>query len=112
MLLESSVARVLLNVAADPECSCAHDCLATGHEKTRYPPRTSVVFCLLYLVAIQHFISDLCTAYCVACDIRRAHGRGARSSETTATTGVRVPLEASIARVPLGAAAAADDDAA
>ena len=39
MLLEQSVARVQLSVAA-AECSCARDCLATRHENTLYPPRT------------------------------------------------------------------------
>ena len=51
-------------------------------------------------------ISDICTTYCVACDISRAHGRAVRSSKTKAT-GVRVLLDTSVARVPLGAATAA-----
>ena len=34
---------------------------------------------------------------------RAHHARGIRSSKTTATAGVRVLLESSIARVPLGA---------
>ena len=45
VLLESSVARVLLSVAAAAaaaaaECSCARDRMATRHENTLYPPRT------------------------------------------------------------------------
>ena len=40
VLLQSSVARVLLSVAAAAECSCARDCLATRHENTLYPRRT------------------------------------------------------------------------
>ena len=58
MLLESSVARVHLNVVAAiaaaaaaasaaafaaAECSCARDCLAKRHENTPYPPRTYLV---------------------------------------------------------------------
>ena len=45
VLLESSVARVLLSVAAAAatECSCARDCLATRNESTLYPPRTYLV---------------------------------------------------------------------
>ena len=52
------------------------------------------------------YLSDLRITYCVACD-SRAHARAVRSGTTTATTGVRVLPEASVARVPLGAAAAA-----
>ena len=45
MLLESSVSRVLLSVAAAvtaaaAECSCARDCSATRHDNKLYPPRT------------------------------------------------------------------------
>ena len=47
VLLESSVARVLLSVvAAAAECSCARDSMATTHDNTLYPPRIylAVVF--------------------------------------------------------------------
>ena len=44
VLLESSVARVLLSVVASAaECSCARGRLATTHENTLYPPRTHQV---------------------------------------------------------------------
>ena len=43
VLLETSVARALLSVAAADECSCARDCLATRREKRLYPSRTYLV---------------------------------------------------------------------
>ena len=44
MLLESSVAGVLLSVAAAlAECSCARECLATRHENALYPPGAYLV---------------------------------------------------------------------
>ena len=63
----------------------------------------------MYLDAVHRYFSDLRIPYCVACDIinSRARARAVRSGTTTATTGVRVLPEASVARVPLGAAAAA-----
>ena len=40
VLLESSVARVLLSVAAAAECLCARDCLATRHDNTLHHVHT------------------------------------------------------------------------
>ena len=59
----------------------------------------------MYLGAIHLYLSDLRITYCVACD-SRAHVREVSSGATIAMTGVRVLPEASVARVPPGAAAA------
>ena len=42
VLLESSVARVLLRNVAAAECSCVRNCLATRDENTLYSPRTYI----------------------------------------------------------------------
>ena len=86
VLLESSVARVLLSVAtaaaAAPaaECSCARVCFTTRHENTLYPPRTS------YLVAFLRISVRFIICRIFVQDCRAHHAQAVRSSKTTATT--------------------------
>ena len=67
MLLESSVVRVLLSVAAAAdECSCARDCLATRHENTLYPPGR--IFLTVVSWCDLSFICRIFVSRSVACN--------------------------------------------
>ena len=89
--------------AAAVECSCARYCLATG---------ASV---LIVLVALEQSNDRGPGSFCLRCIKhenllmlpRSSAARAVRSSKKPATTGVRVVLESSVARVLLGVAASA-----
>ena len=84
-------------------CSCARDCLATRHENTLYLPRTYLVVCFsiwVRFIIYRIFVPRIALPVLFS----RAHARAVHISKTIATTG-GVLLEASVARVPLGAAA-------
>ena len=57
-------------------------------------------FIILYRIIVR-------TTYSVACDISRVHAPAVCSRKNTATTDVRVLLEATVTQVPMGAAAPA-----